>query len=111
MIAIPIEQLPRRPAGQAYHLDQADIRGSDESNAGVSGKGECFVAFARVFSGRLREGERVFVLLAGYDPTDPKGSKRHIQMGTFVLGFWCFGCTYVVKRRTESGHESHPNRT
>jgi ribosome assembly protein 1 len=90
MIAIPIEQLPRRPAGQAYHLDQADIRGSDESDAGVSGKGECFVAFARVFSGRLKEGERVFVLSAGYDPTDPEGSKRHIQVGTFVLGFWIF---------------------
>ncbi|KAI5659288.1 hypothetical protein M9H77_28081 [Catharanthus roseus] len=65
MFAIPSKMLPR---GELPSNSSDD----DESE-------ECFLAFARVFSGVLNSGQRVFVLSALYDPSKPESMQKHIQ--------------------------------
>ncbi|KAJ1294366.1 hypothetical protein BS78_01G140900 [Paspalum vaginatum] len=40
---------------------------------------ECFLAFARVFSGVLRAGQKVFVLSPLYDPVKGDAAQNHVQ--------------------------------
>jgi ribosome assembly protein 1 len=51
---------------------------SDEN--GNSESDECFLAFARIFSGVLCSGQRVFVLSALYDPLKGESMQKHIQV-------------------------------
>ncbi|RDX92267.1 Elongation factor-like GTPase 1, partial [Mucuna pruriens] len=69
MFAVPVKMMPpqRREVGNGYGED-----GEGESD-------ECFLAFARIFSGVLRAGQRVFVLSALYDPVKGESMQKHIQ--------------------------------
>ena len=64
MIAVPAASLPRR-AGQ-------DAAGRNPTD-------EVFLAFARVFAGTLRDGDRVHVLSAAYDPAAPASHRQEAQ--------------------------------
>jgi ribosome assembly protein 1 len=66
MFTIPVKALPPDPTG----LPVSDSGDSDE----------CFLAFARVFCGTIRSGQRIFVLSALYDPLKSDTSmQRHVQ--------------------------------
>ncbi|GJW28527.1 elongation factor-like GTPase 1 [Tanacetum coccineum] len=66
--AVPIKMLPQRDVND-YHEEG----GNDDSD-------ECFLAFARVFSGVLHAGQKVYVLSALYDPCKAGESvQNHIQ--------------------------------
>lgn len=72
MFAVPIKMLPQRgPNGDILN------NSTDEGRSGESD--ECFIAFARVFSGVLFAGQRVFVLSALYDPLKPEAMQKHVQ--------------------------------
>ncbi|KAH6815913.1 Ribosomal protein S5/Elongation factor G/III/V family protein [Perilla frutescens var. frutescens] len=65
MFAVPMKMLPR---------------GEILSNPADDGdSGECFLAFARIFSGVLFTGQRVFVLSAVYDPLKMESKQKHVQ--------------------------------
>ncbi|CAA6667129.1 unnamed protein product [Spirodela intermedia] len=64
MFAVPFRMLP---AGAAPADDAA---GDSE---------ECFLAFARIFSGVFRAGQRVLVLSSLYDPLKRESMEKHIQ--------------------------------
>uniref|UniRef100_A0ACD5ZYR5 Uncharacterized protein n=1 Tax=Avena sativa TaxID=4498 RepID=A0ACD5ZYR5_AVESA len=68
MFAVPYKTLP--PKG---------VRGELLSHQGASESDECFMAFARVFSGVLRAGQKVFVLSALYDPLKGDAMQKHVQ--------------------------------
>ena len=73
MVAVPIEALPRRgPNGEMVNLDMG-IGDTD------SAQRECFLAFARVFSGVLSVGSKVYVLSALYDPLNPEQGKNVLE--------------------------------
>ncbi|KAK7407798.1 hypothetical protein VNO78_09887 [Psophocarpus tetragonolobus] len=65
MFAVPLKMVP----GQ--------MNGFGDEREGDSD--ECFLAFARIFSGVLYAGQRVFVLSAMYDPLKEESMQKHIQ--------------------------------
>ncbi|XP_031385183.1 elongation factor-like GTPase 1 [Punica granatum] len=72
MFAVPVKMLPQRgPQGEMLNnsADQDSIGESDE----------CFLAFARIFSGVLSAGQSVFVLSALYDPLKRESAQKHLQ--------------------------------
>ncbi|XP_017969822.1 PREDICTED: elongation factor-like GTPase 1 [Theobroma cacao] len=72
MFAIPTKMLPQRgPHGEILN-NFNDEGGSSESD-------ECFLSFARIFSGVLTSGQRVFVLSALYDPLRGESMQKHVQ--------------------------------
>lgn len=72
MFSVPIKMLPQRGPNGDILNNSTDEGGSGESD-------ECFIAFARVFSGVLFAGQRVFVLSALYDPLKPEAMQKHVQ--------------------------------
>lgn len=72
MFAVPIKMLPQRGSNGEILDNYADKGGNGESE-------ECFLAFARIFSGVLYSGQRVFVLSALYDPLKGESMQKHIQ--------------------------------
>lgn len=72
MFAVPRKMLPQRgPNGEILN-NHSDENGSHESD-------ECFLAFARIFSGVLYSRQRVFVLSALYDPLKVESMQKHVQ--------------------------------
>ncbi|EEF46662.1 translation elongation factor, putative [Ricinus communis] len=72
MFAVPTKMLPQRgPNGEILN-NYSDENGNGESD-------ECFLAFARIFSGVLYSGQRVFVLSALYDPLRGDSMQKHVQ--------------------------------
>lgn len=72
MFAVPVKMLPQRgPEGEILN-NMANEDSVGESN-------ECFLAFARIFSGVLSAGQRVFVLSALYDPLKEESAQKHLQ--------------------------------
>ncbi|XVF61103.1 hypothetical protein PTKIN_Ptkin08bG0102000 [Pterospermum kingtungense] len=72
MFAVSTKMLPQRgPNGEI--LNNFTIEG------GNSESDECFLAFARIFSGVLTSGQRVFVLSALYDPLRGESMQKHVQ--------------------------------
>ncbi|XP_027160235.1 elongation factor-like GTPase 1 [Coffea eugenioides] len=67
MFAVPLKMLPR---GEDLSNYADDASGESE---------ECFLAFARVFSGVLHAGQRIFVLSALYDPLKGESMQKHVQ--------------------------------
>ncbi|KAH6814500.1 Ribosomal protein S5/Elongation factor G/III/V family protein [Perilla frutescens var. frutescens] len=65
MFAVPMKMLPR---GEILNNPADD-----------GDSGECFLAFARIFSGVLFAGQRVFVLSALYDPLKMESKQKHVQ--------------------------------
>ncbi|PKA48851.1 Elongation factor 2 [Apostasia shenzhenica] len=73
MFAVPTKMLPHKgPNGENLKNHLISEVGGGESE-------ECFLAFARIFSGELLCGQRVFVLSALYDPMKGDGSQKHLQ--------------------------------
>ncbi|XP_030548839.1 elongation factor-like GTPase 1 [Rhodamnia argentea] len=73
MFAIPVKMLPQRgPQGEVLNSS------NDEGPGGESD--ECFLAFARIFSGEFSSGQRVFVLSALYDPLKGESMQKHVQV-------------------------------
>lgn len=68
MFAVPYKTLPPKGA----HGELLSHQGASESE-------ECFMAFARVFSGVLHAGQKVFVLSALYDPVKGDAMQKHVQ--------------------------------
>jgi len=69
MFALPVKLLP----GQRGEV------GNGYGDEGEGDSDECFLAFARIFSGVLHAGQRVFVLSALYDPLKGESTQKHIQ--------------------------------
>ncbi|XP_062019417.1 uncharacterized protein LOC133735998 [Rosa rugosa] len=70
MFAVPTKTLPK------YGLDGEILDNtSDEGELD-----ECFLAFARIYSGVLRPGEKIYVLSALYDPLKGESMQKHIQV-------------------------------
>ena len=65
MVAVPAAALPRQPGGAAVGGAPADDQ---------------FLAFGRVFSGELRDGQTVHVLSAAYDPSEPASHQQEVQV-------------------------------
>ncbi|KAG8369337.1 hypothetical protein BUALT_Bualt14G0000900 [Buddleja alternifolia] len=65
MFAVPIKMLPR---GEVLSNSTDDVD-----------SGECFLAFARIFSGVLFARQRVFVLSTLYDPLKVDSNHKHVQ--------------------------------
>lgn len=69
MFAIPTKMLPHRGSnGEIIN-----------SNGEIMDSGECFLAFARIFSGAIQSGQKVFVLSALYDPLKGESMQKHVQ--------------------------------
>ncbi|KAK6161595.1 hypothetical protein DH2020_004976 [Rehmannia glutinosa] len=60
-------------------LVRKSVEACDSSPTAPWDSGECFLAFARIFSGILFAGQRVFVLSALYDPLKVESKQKHIQ--------------------------------
>lgn len=75
MFAVPLELLPRRgPDGELIQNMEAEM-----DKVGDVGHQECFLAFARVFSGILFAGQKVLILSPLYDPTKGEEGKKYLQ--------------------------------
>ncbi|KAF5738332.1 Ribosomal protein S5/Elongation factor G/III/V family protein [Tripterygium wilfordii] len=72
MFAVPMKMLPQRGANGELLNNLSEECGKGESD-------ECFLAFARIFSGVLRSGQRIFVLSALYDPLIGESEHKHLQ--------------------------------
>lgn len=70
MFAVPVKMLPGGQRGEV---------GNGYGEEGEGESDECFLAFARIFSGVLHAGQRVFVLSALYDPLKGESVQKHIQ--------------------------------
>lgn len=73
MFAVSSKLLPQRGLNGEILSNFSDENGNSESD-------ECFLAFARIFSGVLCSGQRVFVLSALYDPLKGESMQKHIQV-------------------------------
>ncbi|CAN6545639.1 unnamed protein product [Malus baccata var. baccata] len=70
MFAVPMKVLPQR-----------GLDGEIENNISDEGElNECFLAFARIFSGVLYSGQKIYVLSALYDPLKGESVKKHMQV-------------------------------
>ncbi len=69
MVSVPVSVLPRRPG--------------DKPPADATA--EVFLAFGRVFSGVAREGARVHVLSAAYDPAAPQQQRQTAVLSSLYL--------------------------
>ncbi|KAK4279234.1 hypothetical protein QN277_016966 [Acacia crassicarpa] len=70
MFAVPIKMLPDRGS----HGEVMNYSGEGEGELD-----ECFLAFARIFSGTLSARQKVFVLSALYDPLKGEQMQKHVQ--------------------------------
>ncbi|KAJ0264761.1 Ribosomal protein S5/Elongation factor G/III/V family protein [Hirschfeldia incana] len=72
MFAMPMKMIPQG----GDHRERMNGLNDEDSK---SESDECFLAFARIFSGVLRAGQRVFVISALYDPLKGESSQKYIQ--------------------------------
>ncbi|CAK9172010.1 unnamed protein product [Ilex paraguariensis] len=72
MFAVPLKMLPKRGLNGEILQNSTDDGGNCESD-------ECFLAFARIFSGVICSGQMVFVLSALYDPLKGESMQKHLQ--------------------------------
>ena len=73
MVAVPAASLPRGAGEPGPPRSSQDV----------------FLAFGRVFAGRLRQGQRLHVLSAAYDPHNPAD---HAQQAQVISSSWCWYC-------------------
>ncbi|WOK97100.1 hypothetical protein Cni_G05808 [Canna indica] len=71
MFAVPFKMLPQKGSNGEL-LNNQPAGEAEESD-------DCFLAFARIFSGILHSGQKVFVLSAVYDPLKGESMQRHVQ--------------------------------
>ncbi|KAF4378484.1 hypothetical protein G4B88_027544 [Cannabis sativa] len=72
MFAVPKKMLPQRNSQGEFINNYIDESEDDDS-------GECFLAFARIFSGVLYSGQKIYVLSALYDPLKAESMQNHVQ--------------------------------
>ncbi|KAL0742836.1 hypothetical protein Bca4012_084349 [Brassica carinata] len=72
MFAMPMKMIPQG----GDHRERMNGLNDEDSK---SESDECFLAFARIFSGVLRAGQRVFVISSLYDPLKGESSQKCIQ--------------------------------
>ncbi|XP_063948005.1 ribosome assembly protein 1 isoform X2 [Daucus carota subsp. sativus] len=72
MFAVPVKMLPQR----GLH---GEIINNFTEDGGNGDSDECFLAFARIFSGVLYAGQKVYVLSALYDPLKEENMQKHVQ--------------------------------
>ncbi|GAV71979.1 EFG_C domain-containing protein/GTP_EFTU_D2 domain-containing protein [Cephalotus follicularis] len=72
MFAIPAKMLPQKGIHGENVINSSDEGGNGESD-------ECFLAFARIFSGVLFVGQKVYILSALYDPLKVESMQKHVQ--------------------------------
>jgi len=76
MVAVPARAIPRKVIGSA------GSGASNNSNSNSGGDDEdVFLAFTRVFSGELRDGDSIFVLSSGYDPKEVEEKEEEEEEG------------------------------
>ncbi|KAI9178265.1 hypothetical protein LWI28_024480 [Acer negundo] len=71
MFSLPMKFIPQQDPHEEI-LNSYTEGGNGDSD-------ECFLAFARIFSGVLYSGQKVFVLSALYDPLKSESMQKHIQ--------------------------------
>ena len=64
MVAVPPGSLPRKPGEAPVALGNEDV----------------FLAFGRVFAGNLKDGQRIHVLSAAYNPATPDAHRQEVQV-------------------------------
>ncbi|KAH7443739.1 hypothetical protein KP509_02G048900 [Ceratopteris richardii] len=100
MFAIPIDLLPQKgPNGELL----PDIR-EELSSLGDVGHRECFLAFARVFSGVLFAGQRIWVLSPLHDPTKGEHDRKHMQEGIVQGLYMMMGRGLEPKQSVSAGN-------
>ncbi|XP_031488495.1 uncharacterized protein LOC116256301 [Nymphaea colorata] len=78
MFAVPLKMVPQRgPNGEVIDNIVEEFGGLGESDAGNQ---ECFLAFARIFSGIFSTGQKVCVLSSMYDPLKSETIQKHVQV-------------------------------
>ncbi|KAJ1378438.1 Translation elongation factor EFTu-like, domain 2 [Sesbania bispinosa] len=93
MFAVPIRMLPPQ-VGQIVGSSGDDGEGESD---------ECFLAFARIFSGVLSVGQRVFVLSALYDPLKGESMQKHIQEAELKSLYLMMGQGLKVVKSAKAG--------
>ncbi|XP_057535013.1 uncharacterized protein LOC130813243 isoform X1 [Amaranthus tricolor] len=74
MFAVPRKMIPQLgPNGEILNNSTDEYGNNTESD-------ECFLAFARIFSGVLTSGQKIYVLSALYDPLKGETSQKHLQV-------------------------------
>eukprot|EP00250_Pteridium_aquilinum_P016025 c22901_g1_i1 orf=246-3464(+) len=100
MFAIPIDLLPRRgPDGELLPDIEEEL-----NSLGDVGHQECFLAFARVFSGVLRAGQKVQVLSPLHNPTKRDPEKKHIQEAVVQGLYMMMGRGLEPKKSVSAGN-------
>eukprot|EP00249_Psilotum_nudum_P018904 c27012_g1_i2 orf=142-3336(+) len=84
MFAVPFDVLPRcGPNGELLQILAEDLSGGDSD---VKNQ-DCFLAFARVFSGVLRDGQKLFILSPFHNPAKTELNRKDVHEAT-VLGLY-----------------------
>ncbi|CAK8563648.1 unnamed protein product [Lathyrus sativus] len=94
MVAIPVKMLPPPQVGE--FVGSYGEEGEGESD-------ECFLAFARIFSGVLSVGQRVFVISALYDPLKGESMQKHIQEAELKSMYLMMGQGLKVVKSAKAG--------
>ncbi|GLJ44353.1 hypothetical protein SUGI_0929110 [Cryptomeria japonica] len=76
MFTIPVNMLPRQGPGGELLDNLVEELGLGDIDAG---RQDSFLAFARVFSGVISTGQRIFVLSSLYDPLRMESQQKHVQ--------------------------------
>ncbi|KAI5065068.1 hypothetical protein GOP47_0019763 [Adiantum capillus-veneris] len=100
MFAVPIDLLPKQgPDGEIL----PDVR-EELQNVGDMGHQECFLAFARVFSGVLCAGQKVWVLSPLHDPTKEELDRKHMQEAIAQGLYMMMGSGLEPKKSVSAGN-------
>ncbi|KAL4395625.1 hypothetical protein AHAS_Ahas01G0010600 [Arachis hypogaea] len=94
MFAVPVKMLP-------------PLRGENGNSYGGEGESEsdeCFLAFARIFSGVLHAGQRVFILSALYDPLKRESMQKHVQEAELQTLYLMMGQGLKVVTSAKAGN-------
>ncbi|KAL2346037.1 hypothetical protein Fmac_000037 [Flemingia macrophylla] len=94
MFAVPVKMLP----GQRGEV------GNGYGDEGEADSDECFLAFARIFSGVLHSGRRVFVLSPLYDPLKGESMQKHIQEAVLKSLYLMMGQGLKVVTSAKAGN-------
>lgn len=76
MFAIPVNMLPHKGPSGEFLNNLVEELGVGETDAGHH---ECFLAFARVFSGVISTGQKLLVLSSLYNPLKMEPQQKHVQ--------------------------------
>lgn len=100
MFAVPIDLLPRRGPDGGLLPDMEE----ELNSLGDVGHEECFLAFARVFSGVLCVGQKVWVLSPLHDPTKRELEGKHMQEAVVQGLYMMMGSGLEPKKSVSAGN-------